>query len=235
MAGDPDDVLRSYASLYLEQEVQAEGLTRNVGNFARFLEVVSFSHASVLNGATLARDAQVSRKTIEGYLGVLEDLLLAWRLPVFTRKAQRATSAHPKLYLFDTGVYRSLRPSGPLDRPQEIEGAALEGLVAQHLRAWVAYGSEDFELAYWRTRSGVEVDFVVYGPSGFWAVEVKHSASVRRDDVRALRSFTADYPDCEPLLVYRGEDRLVVNGVRCLPVHDFLVGLRPGRAIGQLA
>jgi len=233
MAGDPGDVLQSYASLYLEQEVQAEGLVRNIGGFARFLEAVSFSHAAVLNVSSLAREAQASRKTVEGYLGILVDLLLAWRLPVFTRRAQRATVAHPKLYLFDAGVFRALRPAGPLDRPQEIEGAALEGLVAQHLRAWAAYGVGDFELAYWRTRSGVEVDFVVYGREGFWAVEVKHAAIVRREDVRALRALREDYPECEPLLVYRGEDRLVVNGVRCLPVHDFLAALRPGRGMGE--
>ena len=228
MAGDPDDVLKAYATLYLEQEVQAEGLVRNVGSFARFLEVVSFSHGSVLNIANVARETQVSRKTVEGYLGILEDLLLAWRLPVFTRKAQRATIAHPKLFLFDAGVYRTLRPAGPLDRPQEIEGAALEGLIAQHLRAWVAYGRSDFELSYWRTRAGSEINFIVYGPEGFWAVEVKNASSVRAEDVRALRTFTEDYPSCEPLLVYRGDVRLAVQGVRCVPAQDFLVGLRPG-------
>jgi predicted AAA+ superfamily ATPase len=135
---------------------------------------------------------------VEGYLGILEDLLLAWRLPVFTRKAQRATVAHPKLFLFDAGVYRALRPAGPLDRPQEIEGAALEGLIAQHLRAWVAYGRSDFELSYWRTRAGSEIDFIIYGPDGFWAVEVKNASSVRSEDVRALRTFREDYPSCEP-------------------------------------
>lgn len=228
MATDPDDVLTSYATLYLEQEVQAEGLVRNVGSFARFLEVVSFSHASVLNVANVAREALVSRKTVEGYLGILEDLLLAWRVPVFTRKAQRATVVHPKLFLFDTGVYRALRPAGPLDRPQAIEEAALEGLIAQHLRAWIAYGQSDFELSYWRTRAGSEIDFIVYGPDGFWAVEVKNAASVRHDDVRTLRTFRDDYPSCEPLLVYRGQERLAVNGVRCVPAYDFLVGLRPG-------
>lgn len=234
MAPDPDEVLKAYASLYLEQEVQAEGLVRNVGNFARFMEVASLSHGSVLNVANIARETQVSRKTVEGYLGILEDLLLAWRLPVFTRRAQRATIAHPKLYLFDAGVFRSLRPSGPLDRPHEIEGAALEGLIAQHLRAWIAYGRDAFDLAYWKTRSGVEVDFIVYGAHGFWAVEVKNSAAARREDVRALRAFTEDYPQCEPLMVYRGQDRLVVNGVKCLPAHEFLVALRPGRAPGDL-
>ena len=232
-ADDPADVLSAYASLYLEQEVQAEGLVRSVGGFARFLESVTFSHGAVLNVSNLARETQASRKTVEGYLGILEDLLLAWRVPVFTRRAKRATVAHSKLYLFDTGVFRSLRPAGPLDRPHEIEGAALEGLVAQHLRAWASYGANDFELAYWRTRSGVEVDFVVYGPNGFWAVEVKNALTVRREDVRGLRALCDDYPECEPLLVYRGADRIVVNGVRCLPVREFLIQLRPGHGIGE--
>ena len=235
MAPDPDDVLRSYAGLYLEQEVQAEGLVRNVGSFARFLEIVSFSHGAVLNVANVARETQVSRKTVEGYLGILEDLLLGWRLPVFTRKAQRATVAHPKLFFFDVGAYRALRPAGPLDRPQEIEGAALEGLVAQHLRAWVAYGRSDFELSYWRTRAGSEIDFIVYGQDGFWAVEVKNTSTVRPEDVRALRTFRDDYPSCEPILVYRGEEQLVVNGVRCVPAHEFLVGLRPGHGLTPVA
>lgn len=232
-ADDPADVLRAYASLYLEQEVQAESLVRHMESFVRFLEVISFAHAAVLNVSNVARETQASRKTVEGYLGILEDLLLAWRLPVFTRRARRATAAHPKLYLFDAGVYRSLRPAGPLDRPEEIAGAALEGLVGQHLRAWAAYDGGDWELAYWRTRSGVEVDFVVYGPEGFWAVEVKHAATVRREDVRSLRTFREDYPECQPILVYRGHDRLLVDGVRCLPVDEFLVGLRPGRGVGD--
>jgi predicted AAA+ superfamily ATPase len=232
-ASDPGDVLAAYATLYLEQEVQAEGLVRNVGSFARFLEVASFSHASVLNVSNVARDAQMSRKTVEGYLAILEDLLLAWRVPVFTRRAKRATAAHPKLYLFDAGVFRSLRTAGPLDRPHEIDGAALEGLVAQHLRAWIAYSGDAFELAYWRTRSGVEVDFVVYGRSGFWAVEVKNAATVRREDVRSLRALREDYPECQPILTYRGNDRLVVDGVRCLPVQEFLAGIRPEQGLGE--
>lgn len=231
MANEPADVLGAYASLYLEQEVWAEGFVRNLGSFTRFLEVSAFSHAGVLNVSNLAREAQVSRKTVEGYLEILEDLLLAFRLPVFTRRAQRATSAHPKFYFFDVGVFRSLRPHGPLDRPEEIEGAALEGLVVQHLRAWAAYSSADVELAYWRTRSGVEVDFVVYGPDGFWAVEVKNGATVRREDVRSLRAFVSDWPECEPLLLYRGSDRILIDGVRCIPVTEFLAQLGPRGAL----
>jgi uncharacterized protein len=227
-ASDPADVLRAYAALYLEQEVQTEGLVRSLGSFARFLEAVSFSHGAVLNVSNVARETAVSRKTVEGYLTVLEDLLLAFRVPMFTRRAKRATSVHPKLYLFDSGIYRSLRPSGPLDRPEEIEGAALEGLVAQHLRAWIAYSGGGLELFYWRTRSGVEVDFVVYGADGFWAIEVKNTGTVRPSDVRALTTFRDDYPECEAALIYRGTDRLRIGEVLCLPVDDFLRSLRPG-------
>lgn len=231
MATDPGDVLAAYASLYLEQEVQAEGMVRSLGGFTRFLEVVSFSHAAVLNMSNVAREAQVSRKTVEGYFEILEDLLLAFRLPVFTRRAQRATAAHPKFYFFDVGVFRSLRPHGPLDRPEEIEGAALEGLVAQHLRAWAAYSLADVELAYWRTRAGVEVDFVIYGAAGFWAVEVKNGATVRREDVRPLRAFLTDWPECEPILLHRGTDRVLIDGIRCIPVTEFLEQLDPGRGV----
>jgi len=228
---DPEDVLAAYATLYLEQEVKAEGLVRNVGQFARFLEAVSFSHGAVLNVSNVARECQAKRGTVDGFLEVLEDLLLAYRVPVFTRRAKRKTAAHPKLYLFDTGVFRSLRPSGPLDRPEEIHGSALEGLVAQHLRAWIAYTGGDFELFTWRTRGGSEVDFVVYGPDGFWAIEVQSSADVRPADLRALRTFAADYPECRTLLLYRGADRLEKKGIPCVPVGEFLRDLRPGREI----
>ncbi|MEX2285269.1 MAG: AAA family ATPase [Gemmatimonadota bacterium] len=230
-AADPRDALGAYAALYLEQEVQAEGLVRSIGGFARFLEAVTFSHASVLNLSNVARESGVSRKTVEGYLEILIDLLVAFRIPVFTRRAQRATVSHPKFFLFDAGVFRSLRPRGPLDRPEEIEGAALEGLVAQHLRAWIAYTNGDFELSYFRTSSGVEVDFVVYGADGFWAIEVKNTAQVRIADVRALRSFGRDYPEAQLLLLYRGKDRVSVNGVQCVPVERFLRKLQPNQAL----
>jgi predicted AAA+ superfamily ATPase len=225
----PEDVLRAYASLYLDEEVRLEGWARNVSAFARFLEVVSFSHGTVLNVANVARECQVERKTVAAYVEVLEDLLLSFRSQVFTRRAKRAASVHPKFFLFDAGVYRSLRPHGPLDRPQEIEGAALEGLVAQHLRAWIAYRGDDLELFFWRTRSGVEVDFVLYGAGGFWAIEVKNTAHVRPEDLRGLESFTADYPQAKGVLLHRGTRRERRGRVRILPVADFLRRLDPRR------
>jgi len=227
----PAEVLDSYASLYLDQEIRLEGWARDAGSFARFLEAVSFSHGTVLNATEVARDCEVERRTVTRYLEVLEDLLLSFRVPVFTRRARRRTASHPKLYLFDAGVYRALRPRGPLDRDGEIEGAAFEGLVAQHLRAWIAYSGSDCKLYYWRTRKGVEVDFVVYGGGGFWAVEVKNTVRVRPQDLRSLRAFREDYPESEALLVYRGAERLRIDGIWCLPGEEFLRELRPERGL----
>ena len=233
-AAEPEAALRSYAALYVREEVQAEGLVRNVGAFSRFLEAVSFSHAGVLNLSNLARECQVERKTAAGYLEVLQDLLLAFTLPVFTRRAQRRLSTHPKLYLMDAGLFRSLRPRGPLDRPVELAGAALEGLVAQHLTAWIGYSRRDDRLSFWRTRAGSEVDFVLYGESGLFAIEVKSGATLQPRDFSGLRAFAADYPAATPVLLYRGPRRIRERGVLCLPCAPFLRALTPERSFSDI-
>lgn len=232
-SADPNKVLQTYAALYLREEVQMESLVRNIGNFTRFLEAVSFSHASVLNITNIARECQVERKVVEGYISVLEDLLLAYRLPVFSKRAKRALISHPKFYLFDAGVYRSLRPKGPLDRPGEIDGHAFEGLVAEHLRAWIDYSGRSFTLHFWRTRSGVEVDFVVYGAGGLFAIETKNTTRLQPQDLRGLRSFKEDYPQSKAYLLYRGKERLMKNGILCVPCEEFLLALHPDHLIDK--
>jgi predicted AAA+ superfamily ATPase len=230
-ARNPAKALAAYAGLYLEQEVKAEALVRDVGAFARFLEAISFSHGSMLNITAVARECQVSRNTVEGYVEVLEDLLLAFRIPAFTKRARRHLVQHPKFYLFDVGVFRSIRPAGPLDAPEELAGAAVEGLVAQHLRGWIAYGHDRATLYFWRTKSGTEVDFVVYGPGTFIAIEVKNSRHVYRRDVRGLRTFQQDYPEAQTCLVYRGPERLLMDGIMCMPCEEFLLAVQPEHSL----
>jgi predicted AAA+ superfamily ATPase len=230
-AEDPAETLGAYIALYLREEVQMEGVVRRIAPFSRFLEAISFSHASLLNLAEVARECQTSRKSVESYVGILEDLLLSFRVPVFTRRARRHLTSHPKFYWFDAGVFRSVRPAGPLDRPEEIAGAALEGLVAQHLRAWIEYSVGTHELGFWRTKSGNEVDFVIYGESGFWGIEVKHGGSVRGKDLAGLRAFGTDYPRAELRFLYRGREKLEIDGIRCIPVDEFLAELVPGKPL----
>jgi len=227
----PQETLASYVALYLKEEVQMEGIVRNIGAFSRFLEVVSFSHGSILNASEVARECQVKRKTVDNYFSVLDDLLLSFRLPVFSRRARRRLVSHPKFYYFDSGVFRSLRPAGPLDSLHEIDGAGLEGLVVQHLRAWIAYSNKTCNLYYWRTKSGVEVDFVLYGQDTFWAIEVKNSARINSKMLKGLSAFQYDYPEAQALLLYRGNERLLINNILCLPCDQFLRNLVPGSPI----
>lgn len=226
------DTLKSYVGLYLHEEVKSEGLVRNIGDFARFLEVMSFSHGCVLNVSNIARECGVSRKLIEGYLSVLQDLLLSIHLPVFTKRAKRELIAHEKFYYFDIGIYLSLRISGYLDRQSEIQGPGLEGLVLQHLRAWNDYGGSLYRLYYWRTKHGVEVDFIVDGPEGLYAIEIKHANIVHDHDLRGLKHFCTDYPEATPLLLYTGDHALLKQGIRCLPIDSFLKFLIPGQLLG---
>jgi predicted AAA+ superfamily ATPase len=227
---EPEEVLSTYTSVYIDEEVQAEALVRNVGQFARFLHVISFSHAQVLNINNIARESSVKRHTVDNFIGILEDLLLASRLDVFSHRAQRELSQHPKFYLFDAGIFRALRRMGPGDSVPEMEGAALEGLVLQHLRAWSHYTKGRHDLHFWRTKAGLEVDFIIYGEKGFWALEVKNSRTVSPDDVRGLLHFTQDYPDAKPLILYRGP-KIEYKNVLCLPVEQFLKQLQPNGPI----
>ncbi|MBI5374097.1 MAG: ATP-binding protein [Candidatus Schekmanbacteria bacterium] len=222
---NPVDSLHAYVDLYIREEVQMEGLTRNIGNFSRFLEAVSFSHGSVLNISNISRECHIERKVVEGYVNILEDLLLSFRIPVFTRRAKRTVSQHPKFYFFDAGIYNCLRPSGPLDRPQEKSGVALEGLVAQHLKAWIDYNHPDCRLFFWRTSSGTEIDFIVYGKGIFWAIEVKNTTTVRPEDIRSLKTFGDDYPEAKKFFIYHGKEKLKRDGILIMPCTEFLMTL----------
>lgn len=223
---EPEELLSTYASVYIDEEVQAEALVRNVGQFARFLHVMSFSHAQILNVNNIARESSVKRHTIDNFIGILEDLLLSTRLEVFSHRAQRELSQHPKFYFFDVGIFRALRKMGPGDSIHEIEGTALEGLVFQHLRAWIHYTKGRYDLFFWRTKAGLEVDFIIYGEKGFWSIEVKNSRNVSPEDVRGLNHFIEDYPEAKPLLLYRGP-KIEYKNVLCLPVEQFLKQLQP--------
>jgi len=226
-AKNPSESLKAYIRLYIKEEVMLEGLVRNIGNFSRFLETVSFSHGSILNISTVARECEVERKTVEGYIDILVDLLLVFFIPVFSKRAKRAIVQHPKMYLFDPGVFHYLRPKGPLDKPEEMEGNALEGLVAQHIRAWIDYTDTSLKLYYWRTKAGSEVDFIIYGEEGFWAIEVKNAKKIHPVDLRGLKSFKHDYPECTPLFLYRGQETLMIDNIKCIPCESFLKTLSP--------
>lgn len=214
---DPAQYLANYVQTYLREEVSAEGLIRNLITFTRFLETASFSQGGMLNFTEVARDVGINRLTVANYFSILEDLLIATQIPVFTQRAKRKTVSHAKFYFFDTGVYRIIRPRRPLDITEEIDGAALETLFLQSLRAINDYKNFGYEIYFWRTISGCEIDFITYGANGFHAFEIKRSVKVNNKDLSALKSFGADYPEAKLYFLYCGQLKLQFDNITCLP------------------
>lgn len=219
---DPKAYLESYVKTYLEEEVRQEGVTRNLGAFYRFLEAASFSQGSVLNVSSVARECRVERKVVENYFAILEDLLIAYRLPVFSKKAKRRLASHPKFYFFDAGVYRVLRPMGPLDMPEEAEGIAFETLFFQELLAINDALGLGYRIFYWRTSNNLEVDFVLYGEKGIRAFEVKRTARIFKPILSGLRAFLKDYPAAGAYFIYGGKRYMREGNVEIIPIEEAL-------------
>lgn len=219
---DPKAYLESYVRTYLEEEIQQEGLTRSLGAFSRFLETASFSQASVLNVSSVARECAVERKVVENYFAILEDLLIAYRVPIFIKKAKRRLIVHPKFYFFDCGVYRTLRPTGPLDMPEEIAGDSLETLLFQELNAINDYLNLGYRIYYWRTANNIEVDFVLYGRRGIKAFEIKRTANVSGQMLKGIKMFLKDYPQAEAYFFYGGRRRMYESKIKIIPIEEAL-------------
>ncbi len=202
-----------------------EGLTRNLPAFSRFLEAASFSQGSVLNISAVARECHIERKTVENWFSVIEDLMLARRIPAFSRRAKRRLMLHPKFYFFDAGIYRTLRPTGPLDSTEEVEGIALETLFLQEITAINSSLDSGYKVHYWRTAGGHEVDFVLYGPRGLLAFEIKRTARVKAPMLSGLKGFLRDYPGSSAHFVYMGNRHMQEDGIDIVPAVQILKDL----------
>lgn len=222
---DSKRYLESYVQAYIKEEVMQEGLTRNIGAFSRFLEVASFSQGSVLNMSEIARELAMNRLVVANYFDILEDLLIAIRIPVFAKRAKRKVIAHQKFYFFDAGVYRVLRPTGPLDTPQEIDGAGLETLFLQVFRAINDYNNLGYELSFWQTTQGQEVDFIAYGSRGLLAFEIKRTAVITSKMLKSLRLFSEEYPESKLYLLYFGKHIEYHGNITVMPFEKALLEL----------
>ena len=215
--------LASYVTMYLKEEVQQEGLVRNMSSFARFLEAASFSQGQILNYSNISAECSVERKTVTNFFQILEDLLLAHFLDVFTLRSKREMIKHKKFYFFDTGVFQQIRPRGPLDSDNEIMGAAAESLVLQELLARNEYQDWNYKISFWHTKNHIEVDFILYGERGLRAIEVKSGARIRDQDLEGLLEFKKDYPKAELIFLYGGNETKIYKNIRIVPIADFLM------------
>jgi|SRR5665811_2269570 len=226
----PEETLRAYVQLYLREEVKGEALVRNLPGFARFLPVAALFHGQLLNVAGLARDAGVARTTVEGYLEVLEDTLLARRLPAYRSRLRVRERKHPKLYWMDPGIARAAKGVYGSPAPEET-GALLEGWIHTLLCTYMAERDLADEIAYWAPAEAkqIEVDFVLRRGSELCAVEVKAGRRVQSQHMAGLRAI-ADLPGLRRrVLVHRGDrPTRTEDGIDAWPVATFLEALEGG-------
>ena len=218
--------LRAYTDLYLREEVQAEALVRDLGGYARLLDLVAAASGTILNIHRLCKEAGVRYETARRYIEILEDTLIVFRVPAYRASARGQILAHPRLYLFDLGVRNALLRR-PLDRPLDDErGLLLEHLVAYELHRRTGTLWPDMELAYFRSRHGAEVDFIVRAGSELWAIEVKSSRNVTPPMTATVRTIGEHIPDVtRRLLIFLGPRPQRIENVEVLPLQDFLAQL----------
>ena len=222
------DLLEAYVSTYLAQEIRAEALVRSLESFTRFLEVAALANGQVTNVTSLARDAGVARPTVQGYFDVLMDTLIGDWLPAWRPRAKVKETARPKFYLFDCGVVRALsgRLREPLDSAER--GTLLETLVFHELRTQVSYANCGGALAYYRTPSGAEVDFVWTRGRHCIGIEVKAVDRWRPEYSRALRDLHGAKVLTACYAVYLGAAPQQDGPVRVMPAPTFLGELANG-------
>ena len=226
---EPMEDLRAYCGNYLRLEIQAEGLVRRVEPFSRFLTVAGASYAQSIVFERLASDAAVPARTVREYFQVIEDTLLGTLLPPFSpRKARRKPVSRSKLFFFDVGVANALASMDRIQPGSPMFGPALEQLVFCELSAWLAYARDPRPLSYWRTEDGSEVDFVVGDEV---AIEVKASGSVTSRDLNGIRRLAVETPLRRQIVVCREPAPRIVDGIRILPIRDFLGSLWEGELL----
>lgn len=215
--------LQAYVGTYLQEEIVAEGLQRGIGQFSRFLEVAGLCSGEQLNFTAVANDTGVPAKVIREYYQILEDTLLGHLVPAYQKTQKRKAMATARFYLFDVGIANILTKRGKIEPGSEAYGKALEHLIFLELRSYLDYRRLPHALTYWRSRSGLEVDFVVGDQIG---IEVKGTRKVHTSDYKGLNALSEEAPLRRKIIVANESTyRRLDNGIEIIPVTEFLRSL----------
>lgn len=220
LAKNPRRKLMAYIDVYLKEEIKEEALVRNVGTFQRFLEVAALTDGEMVNYNNIAQDCGVSSNTVRSYFEILEDTLIGFFVPAYTKTLKRRMVQSPRFYYFDVGVANHLLHRKELVRGTDAYGHAFEHFLMQEIRAWLSYHESEEKLSFWRTYSGLEVDAVI-GEARV-AIEMKSVEEVQTRHLKGLKSFGEDFPEARLMIVSLDPIHRRMGNIECVYVHDFL-------------
>ena len=222
--------LRAYTQDYLKEEVFDEGLTRNIPAFSRFFDAMGFSHGELTNFSNIARECGVDSKTVKEYYQILKDTLLGDFIEPFKKRQNRQViSRTAKFYLFDVGVAGTIIKRHVRQEKGVDFGNAFEHFILMEIKAHNSYYEIDYEINFWRTKSGLEVDFILGG--GEIAIEVKGAGSIQNKDLRPINAFVETYAPRKALVVCNEKEERLVGQIRITPWRKFLSDLWDGKII----
>ncbi|MBI5700365.1 ATP-binding protein [Candidatus Saganbacteria bacterium] len=229
LAAKPQPLLESYVGEYLQEEIAAEAVTRNIPAFTKFLTAAAFSNGSIVNFKNIASECGVSAVTAKAYFQILTDTLVARWIPVFQKKPKRRVIQAPRFYFFDLGIVNYLLKRRNLEPGSEIFGAAFEHYILQEMVAYSHYSRKKFEIAYWRTASQLEVDFIL-GDHEI-AVEIKAAKNVNLFHLKGLKAFSEEYSTRQNIVVSLDPRPRQIDNINILPWQEFLEKLWAGQII----
>jgi predicted AAA+ superfamily ATPase len=219
LGDEPDEELHAYVRTYLHEEIQAEGLVRRLPAFTRFLTTAASTNGQMLNFAKIGNDAGLPAATVREHYFLLEDTLVGFLLPAWTKSKKRKAIATAKFYLFDTGVAHALAGTRALDRNSDLYGRSFEQWIAMELRAYLGYRRRHEELGYWRSTADHEVDFMV---GDHIAIVAKATRKVGASDLRGLGALAEEKIVQQLFLVSEDSIETKRGSIRCLPWRTFL-------------
>ena len=230
LSSSPAKRIQAYVGDYLQQEVIAEALVRNLDSFTRFMEVAAISDGEMVNYTKIASECGVSSKTVKEYFVILQETLLGYMLPAYTKTVKRRVQVAPKFYYFDVGITNYLLHRDPLRRGTAEYGHAFEHLIVQEVMAYMDYSEAMKGLSFWHTQNNVyEVDLVVGNAEV--AIEIKSSDNVTTSHLKGLKAFGEEHPDCKLIVISLEERPRMMNGVEIWPAQAFLKGLWDGKVV----
>lgn len=222
----PAEELKAYVQTYLNQEIRMEALVRKIPQFSRFLEVAALSNTQLLNFTEIGNDSDVPPSTIREYYAILEDTLMGFLLPPWTKSRKRKAIQTAKFYFFDSGVVHTLTQTTALDRHSDLYGRAFEHFLAMELKAFLSYRKKKDSLSFWRSINGQEVDFLIGNEV---AIEVKSTRRLSRRDFKNLEALKEEKMVKDYYLVTQDPVPLKKENIVCLPWFQFLEELWSGK------